>query len=73
MKTLANAGLMDRYFLTIHEVSTLIGLSRLTITREEQKGNFPPRQKISTRRVGYQKDLVVQWMEGNWSKEGGCS
>ena len=73
MKTLANAGLMDRYFLTIQEVSTLIGLSRSTITREEQKGNFPPRQKISTRRIGYQKDLVVQWMEGNWSKEGGCS
>ena len=73
MKTLANPGLMDRYFLTIQEVSTLIGLSRSTITREEQKGNFPPRQKISTRRIGYQKDLVVQWMEGNWSKEGGCS
>ena len=73
MKTLANAGLMDRYFLTIQEVSILIGLSRSTITREEQKGNFPPRQKISTRRIGYQKDLVVQWMEGNWSKEGGCS
>jgi len=73
MKTLANAGLMDRYFLTIQEVSILIGLSRSTITREEQKGNFPPRQKISTRRIGYQKDLVVQWMEGNWSKGGELS
>ena len=73
MKTPVTTGLMDRYFLTIQEVSTLIGLSRSTITREEQKGDFPPRQKISTRRIGYQKDLVVQWMEGNWSKEGGCS
>ncbi|WP_257473399.1 hypothetical protein [Prochlorococcus marinus] len=43
MKTPLSKGVMDRYFLTIQQVSTSIGLSRSTINREKPKGAFPPR------------------------------
>ena len=64
-------GLPDRYFLTIKEVSDYLGVPRSTITRQEKKNLFPKRQKIGGKRVGYRKDLFLQFLNGNWSQNEG--
>tara|TARA_B100000131_G_C18003593_1_gene567502 strand:+ start:402 stop:623 length:222 start_codon:yes stop_codon:yes gene_type:complete len=61
----------DRYFVTIKDVTNFLGVSRSTITRKEQKNQFPRRQKILGRRVGYKKEHILQFVEGNWSPKGG--
>ena len=71
MKTVVPVGLPNRYFLTIKEVSDYLGVSRSTITRKEKKNLFPKRQQILGKRVGYRKDLFLQFLDGNWSPNGG--
>ena len=56
-------------FLTIKEVSILIGISISTINRAVDKGTFPPKHKLSAQRVGFLKYQVDQWIDGkryNW-------
>ena len=58
-----------RHFLSIKEVSNLIGISVSTINREVEKGKFPPKHKLSAQRVGFLKYEIYQWIEGergNW-------
>ena len=71
MKNLVNAMYPNRVILYTNEVCGLFGYSPSTLRREEQKGRFPKKIKISTRRVGYRKDLVIQVLEGKW--KGGAS
>ena len=56
--------LQNRHFLSIKEVSNLIGLSVSTINRGVEKGTFPPKHKLSAQRIGFLKYQVEQWIEG---------
>ena len=58
-----------RHFLSIKEVSNLIGISISTINRGVNEGTFPPKRKLSTQRVGFLKYQIDQWIYGkrdNW-------
>ena len=61
----------DSYFLTIKECAKLTSLSPSTIRRREQIGEFPRRQQISARRVGYRIDLVTQYCQERSTVNGG--
>ena len=71
MKNLLNAMYPNRGILYTNEVCEFYGIAPSTLKREEEKGRFPKKIKISTRRVGYRKDLVIQVLEGKW--KGGAS
>ena len=62
--------LHNRHFLSIKEVSNLIGISVSTINRGVKKGTFPPKHKLSAQRIGFLKYQIDQWIEGkrlDWS------
>ncbi len=52
----------NRPFLTIKEVSKLIGLSVSTINRLVKKGDFPSKVKISPRRMVFMKKEIQEWI-----------
>ena len=54
--------LENRPFLTIKEVSKLIGLSVSTINRLVKKGDFPSKVKISPRRMVLMKKEIEEWI-----------
>ncbi len=61
--------LQNRHFLSIKEVSNLIGISVSTINRQVKEGTFPPKHKLSAQRIGFLKYQIDQWIEGersNW-------
>ena len=53
----------NRHFLSIKEVSNLIGISVSTINRGVKEGTFPPKHKLSAQRVGFLKYQIDQWIE----------
>ena len=53
----------NRPFLTINEVSKFIGLSVSTINRLVKKEEFPPKIKISPRRMVFIKYQIYQWIQ----------
>ncbi len=57
-----------RHFLSIKEVSNLIGISISTINRQVERGTFPPKHKLSTQRIGFLKYQIGQWIEGEREK-----
>jgi len=52
-----------RPFLTIKEVSKLIGISVSTINRLVKKGEFPSKIKLSPRRIVFMKNQIEEWIE----------
>ena len=48
--------------LNVKDVSLITKLSRVTIWRLEKEGKFPPRIKISQKRIGWRKDEVTKWI-----------
>ena len=54
-------------FLSIKEVSNLIGISVSTINRQVEKGTFPPKHKLSPQRIGFLKYQIDQWIDGRRS------
>ena len=50
-------------FLTIKEVSKLIGISVSTINRLIKKGEFPSKVKLSPGRTVFMKDQIQKWIE----------
>ena len=52
----------NRPFLTIKEVSQLIGLSVSTINRLVKKGDFPSKVKISPGRMVFMKKEIEKWI-----------
>ena len=52
----------ERPFLTIKEVSKLLGISVSTINRLIKKGDFPPKIHISKRRIGFMKYQIFEWI-----------
>ena len=55
--------LQNRHFLSIKEVSNLIGISVSTINRQVEKGNFPPKHQLSPKRIGFLKYQIDQWID----------
>ena len=49
--------------LNVKDVSLITKLSRVTIWRLEKEGKFPPRIKISQKRIGWRKDEIAKWIE----------
>ena len=61
-------GLSKRHFLSIKEVSNLIGISVSTINRQVEKGTFPPKHQLSPKRIGFLKYQIDQWIDGRRDK-----
>jgi len=53
----------NRPFLTIKEVSNLIGLSVSTINRLVKKKEFPPKRKLSPKRIIFMKHQIQEWID----------
>ena len=53
----------NRPFLTIKEVSKLIGLSVSTINRLIKKGEFPSKVKLSPRRIVFMRYEIQEWID----------
>ncbi len=53
----------NRPFLTMKEVSDLLGISISTINRLIKKGEFPQKVKISLRRLVFMKREVDEWIK----------
>ena len=54
----------NRPFLTIKEVSNLLGISVSTINRLIKKGEFPSKIKLSPRRKVFMKFEIEEWIKG---------
>ena len=52
----------NRPFLTIKEVSKLIGISVSTLNRLIKRGEFPKKVKISPRRIMFMKKEIDKWI-----------
>ena len=50
-------------FLTIKEVSQLLGISVSAINRLIKRGEFPPKIKISPRRIVFMKNDIEDWIK----------
>ena len=53
----------NRPFLNIEEVSELLGISISTVNRLVKKGDFPPKIKISPRRMVFMKYQIQEWID----------
>ena len=52
----------NRPFLTIKEVSNLLGISVSTINRLIKNGDFPKKIKLSPRRMVFMKREIDEWI-----------
>ena len=48
--------------LNIHEVATMVDLSKATIYRLINNGKFPPPKKLSVRRVCWFREQIEDWL-----------
>ena len=55
-------------FFTIQEVSEFLGISTSTINRLVKKGDFPPKVKISPRRIVFMKKEIDDWIDAKRDK-----
>ena len=53
----------ERPFFTIQEVSEFLGISISTINRLVKEGDFPPKVKITPRRIVFMKCEIDKWIE----------
>ena len=53
----------NRPFMTIKEVSELLGISVSTINRLIKRGEFPPKRKISPGRMVFMKSEIEEWIK----------
>ena len=58
----------NRPFLTIKEVSNLLGISVSTINRLIKIGDFPKKIKLSPRRMVFMKREIDEWIESKRSE-----
>ena len=57
----------NRPFLTIKEVSKLLGVSVSTINRLVKKGDFPSKIKLSPGRKVFMKSQIDEWIKSQKS------
>ena len=50
------------------EVSNLIRISNSTINRQIEKGPFPPKHKLSPKRIGFLGYQIDQWINDKKNK-----
>ncbi len=50
-------------FFTIKEVSEFLGISVSTINRLVKEGDFPPKLKITPRRIVFVKNEIDEWIK----------
>jgi len=50
-------------FFTIQEVSEFLGISISTINRLIKEGDFPPKVKITPRRIVFIKNDIEDWIK----------
>ncbi|WP_272010577.1 helix-turn-helix transcriptional regulator [Roseovarius sp. ZX-A-9] len=55
---------MTDRILRCREVQEIIGLSRSTIYRMINRGDFPPPQKLGLRAIGWRESSIKEWLEG---------
>ena len=53
----------NRPFLTIKEVSEMLGISVSTFNRLIKRGDFPLKVKISPRRMVFMKEQIKEWID----------
>ena len=53
----------NRPFLTMKEVSDILGISVSTIDRLIKRGQFPPKVKLSPRRIVFMKFEIEEWIK----------
>ena len=53
----------ERPFLTIKEVSKLLGISVSTINRLIKRGEFPNKKQLSPRRFAFMRYEINEWIE----------
>ena len=53
----------ERPFLTIKEVSKLLGISVSTINRLIKKGDFPNKKQLSPRNCAFMKNEINEWIK----------
>ena len=53
----------NRPFLTIKEVSNILGISVSTINRLIKRGDFPQKVKISPRRIVFMRYQIQDWID----------
>ena len=53
----------NRPFLTIKEASEYLGISVSTINRLVKRKEFPPKRKISSRRIVFMKCEIDAWIK----------
>ena len=53
----------NRPFLTMQEVSDILGISVSTIDRLIKRGQFPPKVKLSPRRIVFMKFEIEEWIK----------
>jgi len=49
--------------IPLSQVTALVNLSPSSIRRLEIIGDFPPKRKLSARRIGYVQAEVIAWAE----------
>ncbi len=54
--------MIDR-ILRCHDVLTATGLSRSTIYRMMESGEFPKPTKLGVRAIGWRESSVIDWIE----------
>ena len=57
----------NRPFMTLKEVSELLGISVSTINRLIKRGEFPPKRKISPGRMVFMKYQIQEWIDNRRS------
>ena len=57
-------GDMGRHMISISGASAECGISTSTINREVEKGTFPPKQKITGKRISFFVYQIEQWLSG---------
>ena len=57
-------GDMGHHFLSIHGAHAHCGISTSTIIRDTKKGTFPPKQKITGKRISFFVYQIEQWLSG---------
>ena len=53
----------NRPLFTIQEVSEFLGISISTINHLVKEGDFPPKVKLSPRRMVFMKREIDEWIE----------
>jgi predicted DNA-binding transcriptional regulator AlpA len=54
--------LPDRVVVTAAQACGILGISHDTLSRLHQRGEGPPRIKLSVRRIGYRVDGIRKWL-----------